>query len=162
MKKLSLNKFADELMQTMPLMFREFARREDNALVRGKISCPQMLAMNFASERSEVTVGEIARVLSSEKSSVSVLLERLVREKKATEARKEGAGGSGFGFALGSGMFGQGPGLRTFVEKRTASVAAQLAGERKGWVPSGKFGAPGDGPGIDLGGLGARFMIFRD
>jgi len=81
MKKLSLNKFADELMQTMPLMFREFARREDNALVRGKISCPQMLAMNFASERSEVTVGEIAQVLSSEKSSVSVLLDRLVREK---------------------------------------------------------------------------------
>ncbi len=81
MKKLSLNKFADELMQIMPLMFREFARREDNALARGKISCPQMVAMGLAAERSEVTVGEIARVLSSEKSSVSVLLERLVREK---------------------------------------------------------------------------------
>ena len=62
--------------------------------------------------------------------------------------------------ALGKGMFGQGPSLRTFVEKRTASVAAQLAGEREGYVPSGKFGAPGGGK--DLDGLGARFVIFRD
>ena len=41
---------------------------------------------------------------------------------------------------------GQGPPLTTFVEKRTASVLAQLAGERKGYVPAGKgFGPPGGG-----------------
>lgn len=79
MKKLSLNKFADEVLEVMPLMFREFARREDNALARGKISCPQMVALTFAAERGEVTVGQIARVLSSEKSSASALLERLVK-----------------------------------------------------------------------------------
>src|SRR5262245_52413967 len=79
MKNLSLNQFANEVLEIMPVMFREFARRENNALVRGKISCPQMVALTMASERSEITVGEIAKVLSSEKSAVSVLLERLVK-----------------------------------------------------------------------------------
>lgn len=80
MKTASLDQFSDEVLDIMPVMFREFARREDNALVRGKISCPQMVALQFAGERSEVTVGEIARALSSEKSSASVLLERLVKQ----------------------------------------------------------------------------------
>lgn len=75
-----LDQFADEVLDVMPLMFREFARREDNALAQGKISCPQMVAMNLAAERGEVTVGEIVRQLSSEKSAVSVLLERLVKQ----------------------------------------------------------------------------------
>ena len=49
--------------------------------------------------------------------------------------KEAGAGGPGFGFALGSGMFGQGPSRRTFVEKRTASVAASILKARRGhWM----------------------------
>ena len=128
----------------------------------------RLLAMKDVNERYQKLLKELAGTAFSRKHLLaeidaieSVTTERLAREKKATAARKEAAGGPGFGFALGSGMFGQGPSLRTFVEKRTTSVAAQLAGERKGWVPSGKFGPPGGGPGIDLNGLGARFVIFR-
>lgn len=66
--------------------------------------------------------------------------EPLAREKSALAARKESTKGP---FA---GMVGQGPPLTTFVEKRTASVLAQLAGERKGYVPAGMgFGPPGGG-----------------
>lgn len=62
----------------------------------------------------------------------------LAREKEATAARKEPAKGFGFGIVA------QGPPLRSFVEKRTESVLAQLAGERKGYVPPGMaFGPPG-------------------
>jgi hypothetical protein len=39
--------------------------------------------------------------------------------------------------------------LKTFVQKRTASIAAQLAGKSKGYVPRGfGFGPPGGGPGF--------------
>ncbi len=128
----------------------------------------RLLAMKDINESYQKLLKELAgtvfakeRLLAQVDAIESVTAERLAREKKATEARKEGAGGPGFGFALGSGMFGQGPSLRIFVEKRTASVAAQLAGERTGWVPDGKFGAPGGGPGKGPDMLGARSVIFR-
>jgi putative membrane-bound dehydrogenase-like protein len=60
--------------------------------------------------------------------------EPLAREKKAADARKETAAGFGPG--------PQPPDLRTFAEKRTASIAAQLAGKSKGYVPAGFGFAP--------------------
>lgn len=125
----------------------------------------RLLAMKDVNELYQKLLRELAgtafsrkRLLAQVEAIESVTTERLVREKKVTEARKEAASGPGFGFAQGIGMFGQGPSLRTFVEKRTTSVTAQLAGERKGWIPEGKFGAPGKGP----EGLAARYIIFRD
>jgi spore coat protein H len=69
----------------------------------------------------------------------------LAKEKKAAEARKEG--GRGFGFGPPGGMFGGPVSLGTFVEKRTESVAAQLAGRSQGYVPAMGFGRGGPPPG---------------
>jgi putative membrane-bound dehydrogenase-like protein len=68
--------------------------------------------------------------------------EPLARERKAAAARKESPPGFG-----PPGMAApQPPDLKTFAEKRTASVAAQLAGTSKGYVPRGfGFGPPGGG-----------------
>lgn len=60
--------------------------------------------------------------------------EPLTRDAKAVAARKEGPGGFG--------GFGVPPPLKEFVEKRTTSVAAQLAGTSKGYVPIGRFPGP--------------------
>jgi putative membrane-bound dehydrogenase-like protein len=65
--------------------------------------------------------------------------EPLAREAKATAARKEGP--PGFGPPGGKGP--QAPDLRAFVQKRTASVTAQIAGKSKGFVPQFGFGPPG-------------------
>ena len=69
--------------------------------------------------------------------------EPLAKEKKSVDARKEKQGG------FGPGGFGpQPPSLATFVEKRSASIADQLAGKSKGYVPAGfGFGPPKKGPG---------------
>ena len=75
----------------------------------------------------------------------------LAKEKKATEARKEGDRG----FGPPGGMFGGSMSLKTFVEKRTESVAAQLAGKSKGYVPAMGFGPGGFGRGGPGGGPGA-------
>lgn len=79
----------------------------------------------------------------------------LAREAKAVAARKE-SGGGGFGFGPPGGGFGKPFDIRRFVEKRTASVGAQLAGTKKGYVPGGfGFGGPGFGqpgqPGVRPG-----------
>ncbi|HTN74611.1 MAG TPA: CotH kinase family protein [Pirellulaceae bacterium] len=74
----------------------------------------------------------------------------LEKDKAAAAARKEGGGAMGPG-----GLFGATPvPLATFMEKRAASVRAQLAGETKGYVPTPGigFGGPpgGFGPGQQL------------
>ncbi|WP_020471023.1 CotH kinase family protein [Zavarzinella formosa] len=73
--------------------------------------------------------------------------EALVKESKAATARKEpGAFPGPFGGA-------KPPELRTFVEKRTASVTAQLADKSTGYAPQmAGFGPPGGG----FGGFGQR------
>lgn len=65
--------------------------------------------------------------------------EPLTREREAAKARKEGGG---FG-PSGGAMFASLP-LDAFIAKRTASVAAQLAGEKTCYVPRlANFGPPG-------------------
>lgn len=61
--------------------------------------------------------------------------ELLARDVKAAAARKEVARG-------GMPGFGKPPEMVTFIEKRTASLAAQLAGTSKGFTPAGGFGQP--------------------
>ncbi len=85
----SLNRFAADVLEVMPLMVREFARREDNDLTRGKISCPQMVALHHAAQRGEVPVSEIARLLNISNSSASVLLDRLIRQKLMTRRQDQ-------------------------------------------------------------------------
>ncbi|MCI0705589.1 MAG: CotH kinase family protein [Planctomycetia bacterium] len=68
------------------------------------------------------------------------------KEAKAVAARKEPP--PSFGFGPPGGMAPQPPDLKTFAEKRTTSVAAQLAGKSKGFVPQPfGFGPPGGGIG---------------
>src|SRR5207302_2935964 len=52
------------------------------------------------------------------------------------------------------GPFGRSPDLKTFVEKRTTSVVAQLTGKRKGYVP-----VMGFGPGFGMGDFMARPVL---
>jgi spore coat protein CotH len=83
----------------------------------------------------------------------------LDREKKAVDARKEPQGG--FAFGPPPGGPGAGPtSLKTFVEKRTELVMAQLEGKSKGFVPAMGFGGrPGGRPGGGPGGFGmGNFM----
>ena len=66
------------------------------------------------------------------------------------------------GKAMEGGLFAQALPLRTFVEKRTASVAAQLAGASKGYVPTMNFSHGGPKGGAQLvETLGGPFLIFR-
>lgn len=84
--------------------------------------------------------------------------EPLARERAAMAARKE-SGKSQF-----AGIVAQAPPLRIFVEKRTESVLAQLAGERKGYVPAGMgFGPPGGGfpKGGPPGGFGPGAFLAK-
>ena len=76
-----LDRFSRKLIEVLPLMFREISRRENNVLTRGKITFPQMVALDYVTRKSKVKMTELARVLSIKMSSATVLVDRLIREK---------------------------------------------------------------------------------
>ena len=77
----SLNEFSRQVVEIMPLFVREFAKREDHDLMRGKISCPQMVTLDCVSRKKRVTTTDIAKILSIKTSSASVLVDRLIRQR---------------------------------------------------------------------------------
>jgi spore coat protein CotH len=103
----------------------------------------RLLAMKEVNEKYRKLVKELAetsfrkeRLLKDLTVVEKVTKEPLARETRAARARKEAVGGFGpFG-----GAFGQSMPPRKFFEKRTESVAAQLAGKSKGFVPPAGFG----------------------
>jgi spore coat protein CotH len=122
----------------------------------------ELVPLCFAKEKLLNEIATIEKV-------VKPLIEK---ETTAVAARKENAGGPG-----GTVRFGHpAADLKTFVEKRSESIAAQLAGKSKGFTPA-RFGPPGGpGKGGPGGGrpnpaverrqiietLGPRFLVFRD
>lgn len=90
----------------------------------------------------ELSAGPFARQkFLKEVETLSRMIGKLLElEAKAVAARKEERRG-------GFGPFGQPPTLETFIDKRTESVKAQLAGTSQGFVPTGgPFGAGPPGP----------------
>ena len=102
----------------------------------------RLLAMPEVSERYQKLLNELAAgVFAKEKllrevaALESVAKEVIERDVQAAVARKDGV--AGFGPFV---MMGAPPDLKTFVERRTKSVAAQLAGTSQGHIPTGGFG----------------------
>lgn len=111
----------------------------------------------FAKEKLLTEIAAIEKV-------VKPLIEK---EMTAVAARKENAFGLG-GSPGDMGRFGHSAAdLKAFVEKRSESIAAQLAGKSKGFTPV-SFGPPGGGPNPGEAGrrltetLGPPFLVFRD
>jgi spore coat protein CotH len=110
----------------------------------------RLLAMKDVSERYQKILRELSataftreRLLKDLEAVEKVIEGPLAKEKEAVAARKEGGGGLGFGPP--GGMGGRSPELRAFIEKRMDSVAAQLEGKSKGYVPERGFGPGGPG-----------------
>lgn len=113
----------------------------------------RLLAMKEVSDSYQKVLKEIAakhftkeRILKDVAVVEEATKELIAKDTKAASARKETGG---FDFAA----FGnRTPDLRTFADKRTASIAAQLEGKSNGQIPvMGGFGAPGAGgprPGV--------------
>jgi spore coat protein CotH len=108
----------------------------------------RLLAIPELQQKYDAILKELAttafskdRLLAELERVESAVKEPLARDTAAAEARKDGRGGFG-----PPGMFGTPPDLKEFIEKRTGSLEAQLAGTSKGHIPAGGFG-PFGGPG---------------
>jgi hypothetical protein len=133
----------------------EHPHQGDNKLIDRLLSIPDVKDAYRAKLRvlaDEVfTGGKLGQEIEAVE---AVTKDLLVRDKKAAVDRAE-ASGINFG---PPGMGGPPVSLKTFIEKRSASVMAQLAGKSKGYVPAMGFGPPGMG---GPGGGGPGRMLAR-
>lgn len=83
----AIRRFSREIVEIMPVIVREFARREDNELSRGTISCAQMVALDYLCGQPKARLTEIARHLGVQTSSASVLVDGLIRHRLMTRRR---------------------------------------------------------------------------
>jgi len=116
------------MAEALPPPMRAFLERGSRQSTR---LLKNLSAESFTKEQLLKEIEEIRKVSR----------EPLAKEKKATEARKEAPPG----FGPPGTPAPQAPDLITFAEKRTASVAAQLAGKSKGYTPT-PLGPPAVGP----------------
>ncbi len=82
-----LDQFSREVVKMLPILFREFAKRENNELTRGMITFPQMVTLDLVFHRHRVNMSEIAKSLSIQMSSTTVLVDRLIRGKMLSRER---------------------------------------------------------------------------
>lgn len=118
-----------------------------NKLVERLLAIPEVREKYDALLR-ELAAGVFSREALQKRLTVLEEASRplLDRDKEAAAKRKESTAG-GFGPPM---MFAAPPPLATFIEKRSVSVAAQLAGKSKGHIPGG-FGPGQFKPGDMLG-----------
>lgn len=136
----------------------------DLSLTKPYASCKlaeRLMAVPGVSEKYAGVLKEVCAkgfdkdiVLKSLKAVEEVAKPEMEKDAKAVQARREFGGGFAFGAPP--------PDLKTFVEKRAESIAAQLAGKSKGYVPQAfGFGPPGGGGGFGPGNQLARPLVEK-
>ncbi len=76
---LSLPEFADRLNKIMPVIGREFFRRNANELSQGKITLPQLLILDFLNENGPSRMTDLAHFIKVSTAAMTGIIERLVR-----------------------------------------------------------------------------------
>jgi len=85
----SIDQFSRQVVEILPLLLREFGRMEKNDLVRGKITLPQMIALDALTRRERLKMTELAGILAVKMSSATVLADRLIGQGMVQRQRDE-------------------------------------------------------------------------
>lgn len=83
MPELSLSEFADRLNETIPLVMREFARRQLKELYKDKITLPQLLILEFLHKEGEPRMSYLAHFMNVTTAAMTGIVDRLVRDSYA-------------------------------------------------------------------------------
>jgi DNA-binding MarR family transcriptional regulator len=83
MSDLNLSDFADRMNEIIPVMMKEFGRRQTDGLFRVKITLPQLLLLNFINIQGESSMTAIAKFMHVSTAAMTGIVERLVRDRYA-------------------------------------------------------------------------------
>jgi len=79
MPEISLSEFAENLNKIMPVLMKEFARRQANELYKGKITLPQFLILEFLQQEGISKMVTLARVMQVTTAAMTGMVNRLVK-----------------------------------------------------------------------------------
>lgn len=79
MSEISLDGFADKLNEIMPVIMKEFARRQVCELYKGKITLPQFLVMDFLHRNGQSQMTQIANFMGVTTAATTGIVARLVK-----------------------------------------------------------------------------------
>lgn len=75
-----LEEFADKINEILPVIMKEFAKRQANELYKGKITLPQFLILEFLDREGLSKMSRIAHVMNVSTAAVTGFMDRLVRD----------------------------------------------------------------------------------
>lgn len=79
MLKPSLIEFSDKINEIMPVIAREFIRHQVGELSKGKITPPQLLALDFVHKQSELKMTDLAHLLGVTSAAITGIADRMVK-----------------------------------------------------------------------------------
>lgn len=89
MSRLSLEAFADRAMELFPQLVRGMTRHENNYLTKGVITLPQVWVLRYLSRQRECPMRELAGFMKMGLSSVTGMVDRLVKQGLVNRRRTE-------------------------------------------------------------------------
>jgi len=87
---ISLLEFADKLDEIMPVLVKEFSRRQAIELYKGKITVPQFLALGFLHSQGESKMSNLAKFMRVSTAAMTGIIDRLVRDGYALRQNDPG------------------------------------------------------------------------
>ena len=74
---ITINEFADKLNNMMPVMIKEFSRRQAGEIYKGKITLPQFLILGFLHNNGDSKMCAIAKFMSVTTAAMTGMVDRL-------------------------------------------------------------------------------------
>ena len=74
---ITINEFADKLNHMMPVMIKEFSRRQVGEIYKGKITLPQFLMLGFLHNNGDSKMCAIAKFMSVTTAAMTGMVDRL-------------------------------------------------------------------------------------
>lgn len=79
MAAMPIERFADRLNEVIPVVMREFARRQQNELFRGKITLAQFVVLSFLDHAGSARMTDLAHFLRVTTAAMTGIIARMVR-----------------------------------------------------------------------------------
>ena len=89
MSRLNLEAFADRAMELFSQLARGMVRHENNYLTKGAITLPQVWVLRYLTRQRECPMRELAEFMKMGLSSVTGMVDRLVKQGLANRRRTE-------------------------------------------------------------------------
>ena len=80
MPQLTLSEFADRVGEIMPVMMKEFIKRQASDFYKTKITMPQFFVLEFLYRSGESKMSRIAKFINVSTAAITGIVERLVRD----------------------------------------------------------------------------------